>query len=72
MDRADFYEVDYYDRNPKTYEDSERNRRSVVDVVITYPTNSVVDMHDITSKLVREQNSSGNGTSNSITSADLV
>ena len=29
-------------------------RRSVVDVVITYPTNSVVDMNDIKAKLERE------------------
>ena len=42
VDRADFYEVEYYDRNPKNYVDAERFRRSVVDVVITYPTNSVI------------------------------
>ena len=67
VDRADVYEVEYYDRNPKTYEDSEvRNRRSIVDVVITYPTNSVIDMNDITAKLVREQNTSGSNNSTGV------
>ena len=44
-----------YFRDPKDYTDiPKRARRSVVDVVITYPTNSVVDMNDIKSKLERE------------------
>ena len=38
----------FYYRDPKDYTDEpERARRSVVDVVITYPTNSIVDMNDI-------------------------
>lgn len=32
-------------------------RRSLVDVLIRYPTNSIVDMKDITAKLVKEQTS---------------
>lgn len=63
IDRMDYLEVDYVDtndrndRNAKEYQDEQptRSRRSLVDVLITYPTNtSVVDMNDITSKLVKE------------------
>ena len=46
----------FYYRDPKDYTDEpERARRSVVDVVITYPTNSIVDMNDIKGRF--QQNS---------------
>lgn len=71
MDRMDYLEVDYIDtnrndRNAKDYQDDQpsRSRRSLVDVRITYPTNtSIVDMNDITSKLVKEGSSSTVGPS---------
>ncbi len=59
IDRMDYLEIDYTDRDGKDYEndETERVRRSLVDVLIRYPTNtSIVDMNDITAKLVREVN----------------
>lgn len=61
IDRMDYLEVDYINNNNrdgKDYtadpNDSTRARRSIVDVLVTYPSNSVVDMNDVTSKLVRK------------------
>ena len=60
IDRMDsMYEIEYIDeRNAKDFKDVSRAKRSVLDVVITYPTNSIVDINDITSKLVKERNTS--------------
>ena len=53
-DYYDFYDS-YSERDPKTYsDDSERDKRSVVDVLIRYPANSVVDMNNLKSMLVKD------------------
>ena len=53
IDRSDLYEIEYMDdnRNSKDYNPEHRTKRSLVEVRIEYPPNSLVDMSDIEARL---------------------
>lgn len=61
IDRMDYIEIDYVDetRGSKDYTDrpAERRRRSYVDAIVTYPATSIVDMNDVTGRLVNQGSS---------------